>query len=69
MQKNNAPTDNQPKGTKKGRPEEANFVKKQVSQLNFQRTEIQTTIHHLSLSSTFVGCARPMTPTTKKRLH
>jgi hypothetical protein len=28
----NAPTDNQPKRTKKGRPEEANFVKKQVSQ-------------------------------------
>jgi hypothetical protein len=31
MQKNNAPTYNQPKGTKKGRPEEANFVTKQVS--------------------------------------
>jgi hypothetical protein len=29
--------------SKNGRPEEANFVKKQVSQLNFQRTEILTT--------------------------
>jgi hypothetical protein len=44
MMQKNAPTDNQPKGTKKGRPEEANFVKKQVAQLNFQRTEIQATI-------------------------
>jgi hypothetical protein len=65
----NAPSNNQPKVTKNGRPKEANFVKKQVSQLNFQRTEIQTTIHHLSPSSTFVGRARPMTPTTKKRLQ
>jgi hypothetical protein len=40
QEKNNAPNDNQPKITKSGRPEEANFVKKQVSQLNFQRTEI-----------------------------
>jgi hypothetical protein len=27
----NAPCNNQPNGTKNGRPEEANFVKKQVS--------------------------------------
>jgi hypothetical protein len=73
QEKNNAPNDNQPKITKGGRPEEANFVKKQVSQLNFQRTEIQITIqitiHHLSPSSPFVGRARPMTPTTKKGLQ
>jgi hypothetical protein len=73
MQKKSiAPSNNQPKITKNGRPEESNFVKKQVSQLNFQRTEIQITIqitiHHLSPSSTFVGRARPMTPTTKKGL-
>jgi hypothetical protein len=41
QKKNNAPFNNQPKITKSGRPEESNFVKKQVSQLNFQRTEIQ----------------------------
>jgi hypothetical protein len=29
--KDNAPSNNQPKITKNGRPEEANFVKKQVS--------------------------------------
>jgi uncharacterized protein (DUF4415 family) len=29
--KDNAPSNNQPKVTKNGRPEEANFVKKQVS--------------------------------------
>jgi hypothetical protein len=31
-EKDNAPSNNQPKGTKNGRPEEANLVKKQVSQ-------------------------------------
>jgi hypothetical protein len=32
QKKDNAPFNNQPNGTKNGRPEEANFVKKQVSQ-------------------------------------
>ena len=32
QEKDNAPSNNQPKVTKNGRPEEANFVKKQVSQ-------------------------------------
>jgi hypothetical protein len=32
QEKDNAPWNNQPKVTKNGRPEEANFVKKQVSQ-------------------------------------
>jgi hypothetical protein len=32
QKKDNAPCSNQPNGTKNGRPEEANFVKKQVSQ-------------------------------------
>jgi hypothetical protein len=31
QKKNNAPFNNQPNGTKNRRPEEANFVKKQVS--------------------------------------
>jgi hypothetical protein len=31
QKKDNAPFNNQPKVTKHGRPEEANFVKKQVS--------------------------------------
>jgi hypothetical protein len=31
QEKDNAPLNNQPKVTKNGRPEEANFVKKQVS--------------------------------------
>jgi hypothetical protein len=73
QKKDNALSGNQPKGTKNGRPKEANFVKKQVSQYNFQRTEINKKCsrrtqqsHHLSPSSTFIGHARPMTPTTKK---
>jgi hypothetical protein len=31
QKKDNAPFNNQPNGTKNGRPEEANFVKKQAS--------------------------------------
>jgi hypothetical protein len=31
QEKDNAPSNNQPKVTENGRPEEANFVKKQVS--------------------------------------
>jgi hypothetical protein len=31
QKKDNAPFNNQPNGTKNGRPKEANFIKKQVS--------------------------------------
>jgi hypothetical protein len=69
QKKSKALSDNHPNGTKNknGRPEEASLVKKQVSQVNFERTEIQTTIHHLIPSSAFVGSARPMTSAAKER--
>jgi hypothetical protein len=44
QKKSNALNDNPPNETKNGRPEEGNFIKKQVSQLNFQRIETLTTI-------------------------
>jgi hypothetical protein len=44
QKKSNALNDNPPNETKNGGPKEANFVKKQVSQLNFQRTETLITI-------------------------
>ncbi len=39
QEKDNAPSNNQPKVTKNGRPEEANFVKKQVS-LRIQHVDL-----------------------------
>jgi hypothetical protein len=44
--KDNAPSNNQPKITKDGRPEEANFVKKQVS------LRSSPTRKHISVSDT-----------------
>ncbi len=40
QEKDNAPSNNQPKVTKNGRPEEANFVKKQVS-LRIQHVDLK----------------------------
>jgi hypothetical protein len=43
QEKDNSPSNNQPKVTKNGRPEEANFVKKQVSQNLKATNTIETT--------------------------
>ncbi len=63
QKKDNAPFDNQPDGTKHGRPEEANFVKKQVSreypkanyQIDLRTVRTSYSRHHVSLSEDMGG--------------
>jgi hypothetical protein len=51
QKKDNAPFNNQPNGTKNGRPEEANFVKKQVF-LRYPKTlpDLKHPLHREAIS-------------------
>ncbi len=80
QKKSNAPNDNPPNGTKNGRPEEVNFVKKQVSQRTnfFENIESRKTRTKSSppprlspsipsIPSRLVGSVRLMTSAANRR--